>query len=306
MFDYFIRRLVGVLPSLLIVALVVFLFLHMLPGDPARVIAGQEAGEAQVRMIRQSLGLDRPLYEQFWRFVVNAVSWDFGTSIRTGRPVITEIASRFMPTLALTVAAMGWSTIIGLAIGIFAATRRGRWPDYAVMIFAITGISFPPFALGLLLIQAFSVELAWLPPTGYGTWQHLILPSFTLGAAVAAILARFTRSAFVEVMREDYLRTAYAKGLADRVIILKHALRNALIPVITMIGLQFGFLLGGSIVVERVFAWPGLGRLLIEAVENRDYPIIQAEILLFSFEFILINLLVDLLYAAVNPTIRYK
>ena len=306
MFDYFIRRLVGVIPSLLIVALIVFLFLHMLPGDPARVIAGQEAGEAQVRMIRQSLGLDRPLYEQFWRFIVNAVSWDFGNSIRTGRPVTTEIASRFMPTLALTIAAMGWSTIIGLAIGIFAATRRGRWPDYAVMIFAITGISFPPFALGLILIQIFSVELGWLPPTGYGSWQHLILPSLTLGAAVAAILARFTRSAFVEVMREDYLRTAYAKGLADRVIILKHALRNALIPVITMIGLQFGFLLGGSIVIERVFAWPGLGRLLIEAVENRDYPIIQAEILLFSFEFILINLLVDLLYAAVNPTIRYK
>lgn len=306
MFEYFIRRLVGVLPSLLIVALIVFLFLHMLPGDPARVIAGQEAGEAQVRMIRESLGLDRPLYEQFWRFIVNAVTWDFGNSIRTGRPVVTEIASRFMPTLVLTIAAMGWSTVIGLVIGIFAATRRGRWPDYAVMIFAIAGISFPPFALGLLFIQAFSVELAWLPPTGYGTWQHLILPSLTLGAAVAAILARFTRSAFVEVMREDYLRTAYAKGLADRVVILKHALRNALIPVITMIGLQFGFLLGGSIVIERVFAWPGLGRLLIEAVENRDYPIIQAEILLFSFEFILINLLVDLLYAAVNPTIRYK
>jgi glutathione transport system permease protein len=201
---------------------------------------------------------------------------------------------------------MAWAVTLGLFAGVFAATRRGRWSDYAMMIPAVSGISLPGFALGLILIQVFAVELRLLPVTGYGAWQNLILPSITLGTGVAAVLARFTRSAFIEVLRDDYLRTAYAKGLAQRVVVWKHAFRNALIPVITVTGLQFGFLLGGSIVVEKVFAWPGLGRLLIDAVDTRDYPVIQAEILLFSLEFIFINLAVDVLYAIVNPTIRYR
>ena len=303
---YLLRRLTGVLPTLLLVSLVVFSFLHLLPGDPARVIAGPEASDTQVRMLREALGLDRPLYVQYLRFVGNALIGDFGKSIRSGRPVIAEIGSRFMPTLWLTVSAMGWAVTAGLLAGVFAATRRGRWSDYAVMVPAVSGISFPGFALGLILIQIFAVELHLLPVTGYGDWRNLVLPSFTLGAGVAAVLARFTRSAFVEVLRDDYLRTAYAKGLSAPVVVWKHAFRNALIPVITMTGLQFGFLLGGSIVIETVFAWPGLGRLLIDAVNTRDYPVIQAEILLFSLEFILINLLVDVLYAVVNPTIRYR
>jgi glutathione transport system permease protein len=201
---------------------------------------------------------------------------------------------------------MAWATVAGLLIGVFSATRRGRWPDYGGMIAAVSGISLPSFWLGLLLIDLFSVQLHWLPTGGYGSWRSFFLPSFTLGLGVAAVVARFTRSAFLEIAREDYIRTARAKGVLERVVVWKHTLRNALIPVITMVGLQFGFLLGGSIVVETVFSWPGLGRLLVDSVSYRDYPVIQAEILLFSLEFILINLLVDVLYALANPEIRYK
>ena len=190
--------------------------------------------------------------------------------------------------------------------GIIAAVWRNRWPDRLSMTIAVSGISFPAFALGMLLIQVFSVELGWLPTVGADSWQHYILPSLTLGAAVAAVMARFTRASFVDVLSEDYMRTARAKGVSETWVVLKHGLRNAMIPVVTMMGLQSGFLLGGSIVVEKVFNWPGLGRLLVDSVEMRDYPVIQAEILLFSLEFILINLVVDVLYAAINPAIRYK
>jgi glutathione transport system permease protein len=211
-----------------------------------------------------------------------------------------------MPTLWLTIVAMIWATIVGAAIGVVSGVKRGRWQDQAGMVLAVSGISFPGFWLGLLLIDLFAVRLRWLPSGGYGTWQHFVLPSFTLGLGVAAVLARFTRSAFVEVASEDYVRTARSKGLPERRVVWTHTLRNALIPVITMTGLQFGFLLGGAVVVETVFSWPGLGRLMIDSVSYRDYPVIQAEIMLFSLEFILINLAVDLLYAAVNPEIRLR
>jgi len=191
-------------------------------------------------------------------------------------------------------------------LGIVSAVWRNRWPDRLCMTLAISGISFPAFALGMLLMQVFSVSLGWLPTVGADSPQHYILPSITLGAAVASIMARFTRASFVEVMQEDYMRTARAKGVSEFWVISKHGLRNAMIPVVTMMGLQFGFLLGGSIVVEEVFNWPGLGRLLVDSVEMRDYPVIQAEVLLFSLEFIVINLLVDMLYAAINPAIRYQ
>ena len=193
-----------------------------------------------------------------------------------------------------------------MTIGIFSAVYRNEWPDRLGMTIAVSGISFPAFALGMLFMEIFSVYLGWLPTVGADTWKHYILPSMTLGAAVAAVMARFTRASFIEVVQEDYVRTARAKGLPERIVIAKHCLRNALIPVVTMMGLQFGFLLGGSIVVEKVFNWPGLGRLLVDSVEMRDYPVIQAEVLLFSLEFILINLVVDVLYAAINPAIRYK
>lgn len=306
MLNYIVKRLLGLIPTLLMVAVLVFLFVHMLPGDPARLIAGPEADGQVVALVREQLGLDRPLYIQFWDYMTSVLQGDFGTSMVSRRPVVDEIASRFMPTLWLTVWSMLWAMIFGLAAGIAAAVWRNRWPDRLGMTLAITGISFPAFALGMLLMQIFSVELGWLPTVGADSWQHYILPSLTLGAAVAAVMARFTRASFVEVLNEDYMRTARAKGVSETWVVLKHGLRNALIPVITMMGLQFGFLLGGSIVVEKVFNWPGLGRLLVDSVEMRDYPVIQAEVLLFSLEFILINLVVDILYAAINPAIRYK
>ncbi|MBU9847067.1 glutathione ABC transporter permease GsiC [Rahnella ecdela] len=306
MLNYFLKRLLGLIPTLLIVAVLVFLFVHLLPGDPARLMAGQDADASVVALVRQDLGLDKPLYQQFLTFFGNALTGDFGHSMVSKRPVIDEISSRFMPTFWLTMTSMLWSVIFGLVIGVVSAVWRNRWPDRLGMALAVSGISFPAFALGMLLMQIFSVELGWLPTVGADGWRHYILPSITLGAAVAAIMARFTRASFVEVMQEDYMRTARAKGVHEAVVVVKHGLRNAMIPVVTMMGLQFGFLLGGSIVVEKVFNWPGLGRLLVDSVEMRDYPVIQAEVLLFSLEFILINLLVDMLYAVINPSIRYK
>lgn len=306
MFSYIIKRLLGLIPTLLIVAVLVFLFVHLLPGDPARLVAGPEADAEVINLVRHQLGLDQPLWQQFWHYISNVVRGDFGMSLVSRRPASEEIASRFMPTFWLTLASMSWAMLFGLAAGIVAAVWRNRWPDRLSMTLAVSGISFPAFALGMLLMHIFSVQLGWLPTVGADSWRHYILPSVTLGAAVAAVMARFTRASFVDVLGEDYMRTARAKGVSEKWVILKHGLRNAMIPVVTMMGLQFGFLLGGSIVVEKVFNWPGLGRLLVDSVEMRDYPVIQAEVLLFSLEFILINLVVDVLYAAINPAIRYK
>lgn len=306
MLNYVLKRLLGLIPTLLIVAVLVFLFVHLLPGDPARLIAGPEADAQVIALVRQQLGLDQPLHVQFWRYITHVLQGDFGTSMVSRRPVSEEMASRFLPTLWLTITSMIWAVLFGMAIGIAAAVWRNRWPDRLGMTLAVTGISFPAFALGMLLMQIFSVDLGWLPTVGADSWQHYILPSLTLGAAVASVMARFTRSSFVDVLSEDYMRTARAKGVSETWVVLKHGLRNAMIPVVTMMGLQFGFLLGGSIVVEKVFNWPGLGRLLVDSVDMRDYPVIQAEVLLFSLEFILINLVVDVLYAAINPAIRYK
>lgn len=306
MLNYVLKRLLGLIPTLLIVAVLVFLFVHLLPGDPARLIAGPEADAQVIALVRQQLGLDQPLHVQFWHYITHVLQGDFGTSMVSRRPVSEEIASRFLPTLWLTITSMIWAVLFGMAIGIAAAVWRNRWPDRVGMTLAVTGISFPAFVLGMLLMQIFSVDLGWLPTVGADSWQHYILPSLTLGAAVASVMARFTRSSFVDVLSEDYMRTARAKGVSETWVVLKHGLRNAMIPVVTMMGLQFGFLLGGSIVVEKVFNWPGLGRLLVDSVDMRDYPVIQAEVLLFSLEFILINLVVDVLYAAINPAIRYK
>ena len=306
MFVYLIRRLIGTIPVLLAVSLFVFGFVHLLPGDPARLVAGPEAKADDVAAVRVELGLDRPLVEQYLRYLGRTLQGDLGRSSKTRQRVADEIGNRFMPTLWLTVVAMAWSTVAGLALGVLSGVRRGRWQDQIAMVLAVSGISFPGFWLGLMLINVFSVRLGWFPTGGYGSWSNFVLPAITLGAGVAAVMARFTRSAFIEVSAEDYVRTARAKGVPERLVVWKHTLRNALIPVITLTGLQFGFLLGGSIVVEAVFSWPGLGRLLIDSVSFRDYPVIQAEVLLFSLEFVLINLLVDLLYAFVNPEIRLR
>jgi glutathione transport system permease protein len=306
MLNFVVKRLFGLVFTLIVVGVIVFMFVHLLPGDPARLAAGPDADEATVTLVRRDLGLDKPLPQQFVQFFSHALVGDFGISTRTKRPVNEEIGSRFMPTLLLTLTSLGWAVIFGLVIGIVSAVWRNRWPDRLGMTLAVSGISFPAFALGMLLMQVFSVKLGWFPVIGDGTWRSYVLPSITLGAAVAAVLARFTRSAFVDVFHEDYIRTARAKGVSEWMVVTKHCLRNALVPVVTMMGLQFGFLLGGSIVVETVFNWPGLGRLLVDAVAMRDYPVLQAEVLLFSVEFLFINLVVDVLYAVINPTIRFK
>ncbi|CAK7003157.1 Glutathione transport system permease protein GsiC [Saezia sanguinis] len=306
MLNYFLKRLLGLIPTLLIVAVAIFLFVHNLPGSPARLKAGPDADAETVALIEREMGLDKPLPQQFVTYFVKLFQGDLGTSFKSNRPVFTEIAERFMPTFLLTLASMVWAVIFGMVIGIISAVYRNKWPDRVGMTLAVSGLSFPAFALGMLLMQIFSVQLGWLPTVGADSWKHYILPSITLGASVAAVMARFTRASFVEVVQEDFVRTARAKGVAERVVLLKHCLRNALIPVVTMMGLQFGFLLGGSIVVEAVFNWPGLGRFLVESVSSLDYPCIQALVLLFSLEFILINLTVDMLYGLINPTIRYK
>ena len=306
MLAYLIKRLAGTIPVLVAVSIFVFGFVHALPGDPARLEAGPEASPADIELIRKDMGLDGPIYAQYLRWADNTLHGRLGRSTKTRQPVANVIGERFMPTMWLTLVAMAWSIVAGIGIGVFSGIRRGSWQDRAGMVLAISGVSFPGFWLGLLLIDLFSVRLGWLPTSGYGTWQHFVMPAFCLGIGVAAVMARFTRSAFVEVSQEDYVRTARMKGVSDRSVAWKHTLRNALIPVITLTGLQFGFLLGGAIVIETVFSWPGLGRLLVDSVSFRDYPVIQAEIMLFSLEFVLINLLVDLLYAVANPEIRLK
>jgi glutathione transport system permease protein len=304
--SYFLRRLGGTIPVLVAVSIFAFGFVRLLPGDPARLIAGPDATAQDVLSVRQRLGLDQPVWKQYFRYMTDTMTGSLGRSSKTGAPVAVEIGERFMPTLWLSVIAMGWSTVLGVALGVLSGVQRGKWLDQAAMVLAVSGISFPAFWLGLLMIDLFSVRLGWLPTGGYDDWRSFIMPAFPLGVTVAAVMARFTRSAFVEVAKEDYVRTARSKGVPERTVIWRHTLRNALIPVITLTGLQFGFLLGGAIVIETVFSWPGLGRLLVDSVNYRDYPVIQAEILLFSFEFVAINLAVDLLYAVVNPEIRLR
>ena len=306
MTQYVIRRLLALVPVLFLISVFVFLFVHALPGDPARVLAGEQATQQDVEAVRRALKLDEPLIVQYGRFVENLVTLNLGTSLRTSENVYEVLARAFMPTFWLSICALGWSLVFGLIIGVISAVRAGRLADHIGMIAAVSGISMPNFWLGLLLMQLFALELKWVGTSGFDTASDLILPSLTLGSGVAAVMARFTRSAVIEVVREDYIRTARAKGLSERIVIWKHALRNALIPVVTMAGLQFGFLLGGSIVVERVFRWPGLGSVLVEAIAFRDFAVVQAEIMFFALQFLLINLIVDILYGFINPAIRYK
>lgn len=307
MLKYFFKRLLAIIPVLGVVSILACGFVHLLPGDPARMMAGQDADTETIARIRKDLGLDRPLPAQYLTYMGKVFRGDLGISLKSKLPVFDEIALRYRPTMILAIAGMAWSVVFGVFFGAVAAIYSGKWQDYSAMLVSVSGISIPQFWLGLLLIQFFSVYMGWLPVAGYtGKLSELILPSITLGATVAAIMARFTLSAFLDVLDEEYISTARAKGLAERLVMWKHAFRNALIPVVTMIGLQFGFLLGGSVVVEMVFAWPGMGRFMIEAVAVRDYPVLQALLLLYSFHFVFISLLVDMIYAWINPEIRYE
>lgn len=306
MLRYVIKRLLAVIPTLILISIFVFMFVRFIPGDPARRVAGPDATLEDVEMIRESLGLNKPVLEQYKDYMLGLLKGDMGMSLKTKRPVTYEIGLRYMHTVRLTISSLSWSVVFGILIGVFSGKNRSKWQDYAGMTFAVSGISLPAFWLGLMLIQIFAVNLKWFPTVGASGLRSLVLPSITLGASVAAIIARFTRSSIIEVLKNDYIRTARAKGLKERKIIWKHVFRNSMIAVVTVIGLQFGFLLGGSVVTESVFAYPGLGSLLIDSVNYRDYPMIQSLILIFSLHFVLINLLVDLIYAMLNPEIKLQ
>jgi peptide/nickel transport system permease protein len=305
MTTYLLRRLLLTVPVLLGVTFIVFAMVRLTPGDPAQVIAGEQATRETVEAVRRSLGLDQPILVQYVRFVGDLVRGDMGRSTRSQRPVLQELADRFPSTVELTLAGMLVASVIGLGAGVVSATRRNRWPDTLSMVLALGGVSMPVFWLGLMLILLFSVKLGWLPPVGRGSLTQLILPAITLGAASAAILARMTRSSLMEVLGQDWVMTARAKGLAERFVIYKHALKNAMIPVVTVMGLQFGTLLSGAVLTETVFAWPGIGRLIVESILARDYPVVQGAVLLTALSFVFVNLVVDLLYSVLDPRIRY-
>ena len=293
------------IPILFGVSLGAFAFLHAIPGDPARLLAGPDATLEDVRAVQSRLGLDRPLFVQYAYFVRNALGGDFGRSYRSGAPVRQVLGEHFGPTAELSMASIGLAVVTGMGIGTLQAVRRNTVPDYLSTVFSVAGISTPAFFLGLLLIYVFSVDVHWFPTGGMSGLHSLVLPAVTLAAASAAVIARFTRSSLLEVLGEDFIRTARAKGVAARRVLMRHSLRNAMIPVVTLVGLEFGFLLGGAIVVETVFSWPGLGWLLIQSIGFRDYPVLTAEILLLSLQFLTINLVVDVLYAALDPRVVY-
>jgi peptide/nickel transport system permease protein/oligopeptide transport system permease protein len=305
MLNYLIKRLISTVPVLIGISLLLFFMLRMLPGDPAQVLAGQMATPEEIENIRHQLGLNRPIHVQYAVYLSHLVRFDLGRSTRTQNPVIDEIWARLPNTILLAVVAITLACLFGIPAGIISAVRPYSWIDYLVTMSALFGISIPVFWLGMMLMVVFSVMLKWLPAGGTGSWQHVILPSVTLAAFVVAFIARMTRSTMLETLSQDFTTTARSKGLTEKVVIVKHALRNALIPIITVVGLQFGLLLGGAVLTETVFAWPGLGRLIVDSILARDYPVIQGAILIFGLLYIFVNLVVDLIYAFVDPRIRY-
>ncbi|WP_432402092.1 ABC transporter permease [Wukongibacter sp. M2B1] len=304
--QYVLKRLLNIIPIMIVVSIIIFMFIHLIPGDPARIIAGQKATLEEIEIMREQLGLNDPYIVQYKDFMVGILTGNWGKSIKTGLPVWEVIMPRMKPTLILAIFSIVWSVIAGISIGVISAIKRGKLIDYIVMIGASSGISLPLFWLGLMLMQIFSVKLGWFPTTGVDSLSSYVLPSITLGAGITAMIARYTRSSMIEILRENYIRTSRAKGLSEIIVINKHALRNSLVDVITIVGLQFGFLLAGSVLVETVFAIPGLGRLLIDSILFRDYTVVQTVMLIFTFQFIIINLIVDVLYGVANPKIRYQ
>ena len=313
MATYILRRLITLIPVLIIVGVIVFGIVHLTPGDPAAVMAGQSGTPEQIERIRQSLGLDRPLWDQFVDWFGGLLRLDFGESIFLGMSVTDAIVERAQPTLLLTFYALLIQMIIGIPAGVIAAVKRNSWIDRSLMVISISGAAIPTFFLGILLILLFSVRLRWLPSGGYVPltedpiehWKSMIMPAFALGFSSAALLARMVRSTMLEVLREDYVRTAYAKGIAQRQVVVRHALRNALIPVITVIGASMGALLGGAVVTELVFTIPGMGRLVVQSIARRDFPVIQGAVMIIAGIYVLVNLLVDILYVYIDPRVRY-
>jgi peptide/nickel transport system permease protein len=313
MYGYLFRRLLGTIPVILVVAVFIFLMLRLTPSDPAAIIAGDNANAEQVAKIRGQLGLDRPMIEQFFIWSGKVLTGDLGESFFFKKSVASLIGERIEPTLSLAFFTILIAVLIAVPLGVLAAHRHGSWIDRVVMGFSVLGFSVPVFVIGYLLIYLFAVYLNWLPVQGYqriaegvGGWaQRLILPSLTLGVIYIALIARMTRASLLEVLSEDYIRTARAKGQSERKVLFRHALRNAAVPIVTVIGLGVALLIGGVVVTESVFTIPGLGRLTVDAVLARDYPTIQAVILLFSFVYVMINLAVDMIYTLLDPRIRY-
>ena len=311
---YALRRLLLAVPVLFGVSVLVFAVLHLAPGDPAAIMLGAQATKEDVERLRRDLGLDEPLVVQYLHWIGQVARGDLGRSIPLGRAVLPEVLLRFKATLLLTAGALAIAVLLGLVAGILSAVKQYSWLDRMSMGVAVTGVSLPVFWTGIMLIIVFALQLRWFPSSGmsspYGSgvadvlW-HLVLPAVTLGTASAAALARLTRSSVLEIIRQDYVRSARAKGLAERAVIARHVLKNAVNPIITVLGVQVGFLLGGAILTETVFSWPGLGSMMVRAIQARDYPLVQGGVLLIATTFVLVNLVVDLLYAVFDPRIRY-
>jgi len=302
---FLLRRLTLTIPVIWLVVTLVFGLIHLVPGDPVAQMLGEGAPQPEIQRVRHDLGLDRPLLDQYKAYVLGLLKGDLGTSYRNQEPVLQSIAARYPATIELTLAAILVSLALALPAGVIGAVKRGTLVDKAIGVFSLFGVSLPNFALGPLLILLFSIFLGILPVSGRGGISHLILPAVTMGGALAAITTRMVRSSMLEEIHQDYIRTARAKGLPERIVLFKHALRNGLLPIITILGLQAGALLAGAIITETIFAWPGLGRLTVQAINARDYPLLQGCILTISLSYILINLLTDALYSVVDPRIRY-
>lgn len=302
---YFIRRILETIPLMLIISIFVFMFIHLIPGDPARTLAGLDAEEYEVEAIREEYGLNKPIVVQYIDYMKKLFKGDMGRSLKSSTPVSELIVSRMQATLKLVLAGILWAPALGIFIGVISAINHGKILDHVSMLIAIAGLSAPGFWIGLMGIQIFSVQLGWLPSGGLDSWKSFILPSFTMGCGIMAVLARYSRSSMMETLREDYVRTARAKGQKESLVMFAHAFRNSLIQVVTILGLQIGGLLSGSVLTESVFSIPGMGRLLVDSISFRDYPAIQGLLMLFALQYVFINLIVDLLYGVINPKIRF-
>ena len=306
MIRHFLQRLLYTLPALWLILTMVFLMIHIVPGDPVLQMLGQDARAEDIEQLRHSLGLDQPLGVQYARYLEGLARGDWGRSMRYSAPVRSIVLERFPATLELSLASLAVCIAIAIPAGVFSARRRGSGADRATSFFTLLGLSVPNFALGPILILVFSIEIGWLPVSGRGGISHLILPAATLGAALAAILTRMVRGSMIEELSSDYVRTARAKGITERAVLFRHAFPNALIPVITIVGLQFGSLLAGTIVTETIFSWPGIGRLAVQAISARDYPLLQGCILVIAVSYVAVNLLTDLVHAVVDPRVRLQ
>jgi peptide/nickel transport system permease protein len=303
---YIFKRILVGIPILFLVVTTVFFAFRLIPGDAARILAGDDAPIERVELIRSQLGLDRPVLVQYGAYLSGILRGDLGISFSSRRPVAVEIGTRFWNTFNLSLAAISLATLIGITLGVLSALFRGTLIDHVVTVIALLGISVPVFWLGLLMMQLFSVNLGWLPAAGSGTWRHFVMPTITLSVFSIAFITRMTRSSLLETIAQDYVRTARAKGVRERWVLMLHSLRNALLPVTIVVGLRFGYMVGGAVITEEVFAWPGLGRLLILAVGQRDIPLVQGLLLVFATSFVVVNLLVDIVYAFLDPRIRYR